>query len=337
MKFLKYFLYVLLALVGVGIILGLTGPKTYQVERSAVISASPQTVWPFISSIKKTYEWSPFAEGDTTMVIEYFGEDGQVGSGSKWSSKMGKGEQTLTTVEPQKSTTVHLKFHMPWGVYESDAYMNLATETEGTNVTWGMKGENDFIGRIFGSVMNMEKNVGPQFEKGLTNLQTLVAAQGSGQPVTYEIIPVEYPGGKYLAVRGDITMDMIAPFYEKNLPAIMAAIEKSEAQMAGAPSGLYYTWDMEKGMTGMAAAIPVTGDIKAPTGMEVITLPAHKSLVINYTGGYNGLGNAHMAFDEHMKNNNLEQVAPVIEEYLTDPGMEPDSNKWVTKITYLIK
>jgi len=54
-------------------------------------------------------------------------------------------------------------------------------------------------------------------------------------------------------------------------------------------------------------------------------------------GGYNGLEQAHLAMDDYMKANNLENQPPVIEEYITDPGSEPDSNKWVTKITYLVK
>jgi effector-binding domain-containing protein len=44
-----------------------------------------------------------------------------------------------------------------------------------------------------------------------------------------------------------------------------------------------------------------------------------------------------MAMDDHIKANKLEHVAPVVEEYITDPGTEPDSNKWVTLITYFVK
>jgi effector-binding domain-containing protein len=54
-------------------------------------------------------------------------------------------------------------------------------------------------------------------------------------------------------------------------------------------------------------------------------------------GGYSGIGKAHEAMDAYMASNKLEQKAPVIEEYITDPGSEPDSSKWLTKIMYLIK
>lgn len=90
-------------------------------------------------------------------------------------------------------------------------------------------------------------------------------------------------------------------------------------------------------MTEMIAGVAVTGNIKAPTGMEVVDLPAAKSLTINYMGGYNGVGSAHMAMDEYIQANKLEQLTPVIEEYITDPGAEPDSTKWLTKIVYFVK
>jgi effector-binding domain-containing protein len=39
--------------------------------------------------------------------------------------------------------------------------------------------------------------------------------------------------------------------------------------------------------------------------------------------------------DDYLKANKLKAGAPVIEEYVTDPGTEPDESKWLTKIYYL--
>jgi hypothetical protein len=38
-----------------------------------------------------------------------------------------------------------------------------------------MSGKNNFIGKLFCLVMNMDKTVGGDFEKGLANLNTLVS------------------------------------------------------------------------------------------------------------------------------------------------------------------
>lgn len=339
----KIFLRILLIALGVFVlailIMGLTGPKTYQIDRTAVIAASPNVVWPYTSSAKAFQEWSPFRKMDTTATVEFFGDEGTVGSGFKWEGKKaGKGELTYTALEPGKTSLSHLKFYTPFGSMESDAYMNIEPDPAGTKLTWGFKGENNFLWRVMMSMGNMDKQMGPVFEEGLTDLQNLISSRSSSVPTSeYEIGVGDYPGGQYLGVRGDIKMSDIGPFYEKNLPAVMGAVQKEGFQMESMPLGLYFTWDEEKQMTNMLAGIGVKGDVKAPAGMEVVTIAPGKAAMMKYTGGYSGLGNAHLAMDNYFKSNNLQQMAPVIEEYVTDPGIVRDSNQWVTKITYLIK
>jgi hypothetical protein len=50
---------------------------------------------------------------------------------------------------------------------------NFKPEGQGTAVTWSMSGTNNFIGKAFCMFMNMEKIIGPDFEKGLAELKTV--------------------------------------------------------------------------------------------------------------------------------------------------------------------
>ncbi len=52
----------------------------------------------------------------------------------------------------------------------------LRTEGSQTVVTWDMTGENNFMAKGFGLVMNMDKMVGKEFAEGLTNLKSVVEA-----------------------------------------------------------------------------------------------------------------------------------------------------------------
>ena len=56
--------------------------------------------------------------------------------------------------------------------------------------------------------------------------------------------------------------------------------------------------------------------------------------IIDYYGSYEGLMYAHLALDNYLKQKGLKMRSPVIEEYLTDPGAEPDTSKWLTRIYY---
>jgi effector-binding domain-containing protein len=44
-----------------------------------------------------------------------------------------------------------------------------------------------------------------------------------------------------------------------------------------------------------------------------------------------------MALDEYMAEKGLQYIPPVVEEYLTDPGQEPDTAKWLTKVIYFVE
>ena len=336
--FFKILLYLFGVLILIALILGVVGPKTYDVHRTAVVSGTPEQLWPLVSSLKKMQEWSPWAEKDPAMTTEYSGTDGTVGSSISWSGNddVGKGSQTISVLEPTSKVETTLHFLEPMSG-EATSYTFLKDTTDGTLVIWGLKGENGFVGKIFGSIMNMDKMMAPDFERGLAKLTALAAALPKAEMPGIGIIPGDYGGGKYLGVKGSMTFDKLQAFYSKNFVAAMTAVEKGGGKVAGAPSGLYYKWDTTTSTTDLAAAIPFTGELKAPAGMEIITLPSGKSLTINYVGGYHGIGKAHEAMDVYMKENKLEQLTPVIEEYITDPMSQPDSNKWVTKVVYFVK
>jgi effector-binding domain-containing protein len=319
--------------------LGFVGPKSFDVNRTAIIPGSSAQVWPYVSSLKNMQLWSPCAEKDTAMVVEYTGTDGSVGSMSSWkgNSDVGEGSQTITKLEPTSYAETDLKFLKPME-NGFTGYISLKDTTGGTFMTWGMKGENGFFGRIMGSIVNLDKIMAPDFERGLAKLSELVAAAPKMEaPAALKIMPGEYSGGKYLGIRGSMSFDKLSSFYEKSYGAIFPALEKAGGKPAGMPAGLYYKWDTEKMTADLAAAVAFTGDIKAPAGMEVINVPAGKSLTIDYMGGYAGIGSAHEAMDAYMRENKLEQLTPVIEEYVTDPGSEPDSTKWLTKVVYFVK
>ena len=155
------------------------------------------------------------------------------------------------------------------------------------------------MGRFMGSIMNMDKMMAPDFERGLTKLTELVAAAPKMEATSaLKIMPGEYAGGKYLGIHSSMGFDKIPSFYEISYGAIFPALEKAGGKPAGMPAGLYYEWDVEK-MT--ASFIVSDGNIL------------------------------------NMKENKLEQLTPVIEEYVTDPASEPDSTKWLTKVVYFVK
>jgi uncharacterized protein YndB with AHSA1/START domain len=163
-----------------GIIVFLLGlfvaPEGFYVKRTTTINAPASTVFPYVSSLKAMDAWSPWSEKDPNMVNEYEGTDGTVGAVNSWSSdveEVGVGSQKITKIEPNKSIHTHLSFKKPHES-ESDATVRL-TEVDGkTTVTWGLRGSYGSVERLFMMFVDIEGNIGPEFQKGLDKLKTQV-------------------------------------------------------------------------------------------------------------------------------------------------------------------
>ena len=105
------------------------------------------------------------------------------------------------------------------------------------------------------------------------------------------------------------------------------------AEMAGAPCGLYFTWDEASKTTDMAGAVPVKKKTEAE-GFSAIEIPATEALLIEFYGDYHNIGAAHTAMEQYIAATGAKTTPPAIEEYVTDPGTEKDASKWLTKVYY---
>jgi len=335
MKIFKTIVYIFLTIVLVLVLLGFMGSKSFDVSRTVEINAPSALVFPYIKSLKKQNTWGPWIDEDPEMQISYEGEDGTVGFVSRWDGKKaGKGEQRISAV---MGTTVEsdLTFYMPWGTSTSTGYMHAADATAGSEVTWGIRGENDFISRIFSVFMNMDKGVGPMFDKGLQSLKTMVETDVTSAYKGHKVQVVDIPAREYIAAHAEVEISGISGFIGQQLPRITAALGKANITTVGAPCALYYTWDEVNGKTDVAIGIPVKSPALIPA-TEVISVSAGKALLINYFGPYEGRTHAHMAMDEFIQTTGVKTKFPTFEEYVTDPQSEPDSSKWLTKIYYLL-
>ncbi|MEZ4951418.1 MAG: SRPBCC family protein [Saprospiraceae bacterium] len=328
-------LYILLGLVALFVILGLVGPKTYEVSRSIDIDASKETVFPYLKSLKENQRWSPWAARDTAMENSYEGTDGTVGSKHSWKGNkdVGSGEQTITKVVENEMVETDLHFIEPFES-RSDAYITIKDQEDGSGsqVTWGFKGENGFVARAMGVFMDMDKMIGPDFEKGMQNLKELVESEAKNSSFRgFDIQKIQLPPRTYAGVRKTVKFEDMSPFFAENFGKIFGAAGE---KVDGMPSALYFDWDEANGQSDMAAVVPVTA---AVDGFETFNIEGGNALMIDYYGSYEGSAEAHMAMDDYLKAKNKEMRSPVVEEYITDPSTEPDTSKWLTKITYYLK
>lgn len=338
MKLLKIIGWIILSLILLIVLLGLVLPKDYEVSRDIVINAPRGVVFKHVGSLKAMDAWNPWSKMDPNMESNFEGEDGTVGSSMSWSGNkdVGQGSNTITAIEANNRIETQLKFIEP---FESEAgtYIQLDDAEGGTKVTWGMKGNMAFPWNALAPIMGMKGAIGKDYDKGLNNLKTLVEGHTSNPTYRgFTIQVVDLPARTYVGYRSKVNFNDISAYFAKNMPALYKAALGSGAKQSGAPSGLYYEWDMEANVADMAVAIPVESAVPIK-GASVEEIPAGKAVVIDYYGSYEGTGEAHYAIDDYLKDYGLNAGSPVIEEYITDPQAEPDTSKWLTKIIYPVK
>ncbi len=172
MKILKRIALVLGILIALVLIVSLFLPGDYKVERTGTVNAPPDSVVVLLADLKQWQKWSPWQQDDTTMKMTYSANTFGPGAWQKWESKKsGNGELTLVSVTPSE---VRYTFSMQQGGMKSDGKISLLPEGNGTKVVWTMSGNVGMnpMGKYF--ALFMDKFVGPDFEKGIKNLDAAV-------------------------------------------------------------------------------------------------------------------------------------------------------------------
>jgi Polyketide cyclase / dehydrase and lipid transport len=162
---------VVLAVVAI-LLIALSKPATYHVERSITITATPDKISPLIDNFHNWALWSPWQHLDPNMQTTYTGPDAGPGAVYEWvgNKKVGKGRMEVLSATPTE-TAIKLDFLSP---FESHNTSNFTLQPQGsiTRVTWSMDGPNTFMTKLMSVFTSMDKMIGGDFENGLNNLKT---------------------------------------------------------------------------------------------------------------------------------------------------------------------
>lgn len=173
-------------LIVVGIIVGLIvimllaaalRPADFQITRSQSMTAAPGAVFALVNDFHKWELWSPWAKLDPQMKETFEGPATGPGAIHTWNgnNKVGEGRATITEARPDQSIRLTLQFIRPFKA-TNDVEFTFQPAGNQTNVTWTMTGKHNFMGKVFSMIMNMDKLVGTDFEKGLSAMKAAVEA-----------------------------------------------------------------------------------------------------------------------------------------------------------------
>jgi hypothetical protein len=163
----------LVAAIAVILAYAATRPDRFRVARFADIKAPPEKIFPLINDLKSFNGWNPFDKQDPDIKGAYSGP--QQGKGATYafeSRQAGTGSLEILDATPPATLTMRLLMSRPIAA-DNRVDFTLDRQGDGTRVTWAMEGAVPFIGKVLHLIFNMDKMVGGQFERGLTDLKAI--------------------------------------------------------------------------------------------------------------------------------------------------------------------
>lgn len=169
---LKKAVLVLAVLLVALVVLVSTRPSSFRIERTAQVAAPAPIVFAMVNDFHQWPNWSPWEKLDAGMKKTYAGAAAGAGAVYEWSGndKVGEGRMTILESRPNEVVKIKLEFIKPWTATNT-AIFTLTPSGDGTQVSWAMEGQNNFMAKAFTMFMDMDKMVGKDFERGLSALK----------------------------------------------------------------------------------------------------------------------------------------------------------------------
>ncbi len=324
MKILKY---LVIGIIGLCVLLAAVGfllPDTVHVERSTTVNAKPQTVYTVVNGFRQFHKWSPWEGNDPAKTQSFSGAPWGVGAKQSWQSKVdGDGSQEIIASVPNQDVSFKLVF----AGFDSDntAHLKLSPEGEGTRVVWTY--DSDFKGslflRYFGLIM--DKMLGPDYEKGLAQLKTLVESLPKNDFSGIEIAVVETQAMPILYFSDSAGVAEAAAKIGAAYGQVNAAMQAASLKQTSAPLAITRKFDEQTKFWEFDAAIAVDKEITLPAESAVKAGKTYAGWAIRAThvGPYEAMEPSYGKLLAFKSLAGLEDNGLSWEHYITDPASTP--------------
>jgi uncharacterized protein YndB with AHSA1/START domain len=172
-------LLIVLALIAIVLVVVVAlQPSQYRVERTATIAAPAPVVFAQVNDFHNWEAWSPWAKIDPAMKQAYEGAAAGTGAIYRWAgnTEVGEGRMTISESRPSDLIRVSLEFLKPFAS-TATAEFTFKPQGDQTVVTWSMTGGRNFMAKAVHLVLNIDRLIGEQFEKGLAQMKAVAEAK----------------------------------------------------------------------------------------------------------------------------------------------------------------
>lgn len=178
---LRMILWIVIVLVVACLLYATTRPNLV-VQRSVVIQAPAEKIYPLLNNFHEWSAWSPWEKLDPGMHKTYTGPESGRGAGYAWqgNKEVGQGSMEITDSAPGNHVTIKLDFIKPFEGHNITEF-TLEPQENSTHVTWTLQSNGSYRAKLIGVFVNMDKLIGTDFERGLANLKAVSEKSTAGE------------------------------------------------------------------------------------------------------------------------------------------------------------
>ena len=311
-------------------------PSEITSETSAVIEKPPRMVFEMVNNPRNWKSWSAWDNMDPDMKSYFDGEESGVGSSHRWESDnpdVGNGSWTIIESEPYKSITLEFDFGEHGKAIGSYIFER---HEEGTTINSSFTANLSemlppMIAPLMGPMFKSEiqKNTAQSFANMQSHLEGV-------KNYSVEIKEVELEPMVYLGIREPMPKNPaeIGPKMGALYGEIGMYIQKYKIEFADMPLTVYFIdgEDVE-----VECGIPIADDNPGNNRVVRRETAGGKTILAIHYGDYTELETTHVQLMNYIADNELTTSGNLWEQYITDPGQEPDTSKWITHVYYPIE
>ena len=341
MKFLKYFLLLILVVIVAGAVYFGAQDGKFDVAATKDLKVPQQLAFQTADDFQTWDKWGPWMKLDPDVAMTYGDTLQGVGANYSWSSEhpgVGDGSMKTIAITDNESIDQKITFNSPMGDSESDVYWRFEPGPDNTTrVTWGMKGEMGLMEKVFMAFQSepFEESIKSMYEEGLANMETHIMDQMKSHNVNFDGI-VEYGGGYYLYMTASSDKAGLASKMGPISGKIGAYLHSNGLTPSGMPFTTYHQVDEQTGQMIFSSAMPIKERVITAAGSEVLCgyIPPLTAVKTTLKGNYDYLENAYNNALDYIQEKALtiDPEQPKFEIYSNDPGMFPNPADWITEV-----
>lgn len=336
MKILKYLFFLILIAIIAGAIYIATKDGSYQIEETTIVPAPPSVVFNEVNNFQNWDNWDPWNNEDRILNFsETF--SGQGAEYSWTTDDSGEGILKTTGTLPNSSIEQDLILNSEFGESESYVYWNFEKVEGGTQITWGIQGDQSFKEKLASTFKegSFQDFMRPKLAEGLEDLKEEIGTKMDVYAITVDGTTT-HSGGFYMYTTTASKINQIQEKRQQMYSEVINYMNENNITALGNPFVLYNQWDEGNKSAIYSVGVFTPSLVITPNESDVLNgmMPVQEVIKTTLNGDYKYLRGAWDRANTYINENNLQvtESGQGFEVYKIGHDDTPNPAEWVTEI-----